>query len=186
MVLPFAVIAVVLAADFLLVLRRGHDEWRDGDSFSRTTGWLIASLYLGIVALFAYAVLWHPWALDVPVALAAVVGSLLIVAGTLLALPGVAPFRSVRHLYGVERGELITTGIYRYSRNPQYVGIGLVLVGAAVAARSPLAMLVVAAYSLGVRAWLVIEERHLSAAFGAAYDRYRRQAPRFFGFPSRR
>ena len=60
MVLPLAVIAVVLAADFLLVLRRGHDEWRDGESLSRTTGWLIASLYFGIVALFVYAILCSP------------------------------------------------------------------------------------------------------------------------------
>jgi protein-S-isoprenylcysteine O-methyltransferase Ste14 len=175
------VVAIVLPADFVYVLGRARAEWRHGDDLSTATGWLITSLYVLTLALLAIAVVWRPWPLDVPPAVAAIVGGVLVLGGTALALSAFVPFASVRQLYGVERAELITAGIYRYSRNPQYTGLGVVLLGAAVVARSGLALLVVAAYAVAVRVWLIVEEEHLSAAFGAEYDEDRRRTARFLG-----
>ncbi|HEV2061963.1 MAG TPA: methyltransferase, partial [Solirubrobacteraceae bacterium] len=97
--------------------------------------------------------------------------------------PGYLPFASLRHLYGLDRGGLITDGVFRFSRNPQYTGIGLALTGAALAARSGLALAVAGAYWAGIRAWLVVEEAHLEEAFGARYTRYREHVARFLGRP---
>lgn len=183
MAIAFAAVAALLAADFLFVWLRARREWRDGTDLSPQTGWLITSLYVLTVVLFVLAVVWRPLELDVTLVLATAVGGMLVVAGVALAAPGFAPFASVQQLYGIDRGGLITSGIYRYSRNPQYAGLGVALLGAAGIARSGLALLVVAAYWLAVRAWLVIEEEHLHAAFGAEYDAYRNRAPRFLGAP---
>lgn len=79
-------------------------------------------------------------AVAVPLALAAVIGGFLVIAGIALAAPGLLSFASVQQLHGVERGGLITEGIYRYSRNPQYTGLGIALLGAVVVARSGLAL----------------------------------------------
>ena len=183
MAVAFAVVAAALAVDFLFVWRRARAEWRDGSDLSPGTGWLITTLYVLTAVLFVLAVAWHPLEPGMSLAVAAGVGGALIGAGIAVGAPGFLPFASVQQLYGVERGGLITQGIYRYSRNPQYVGLGLALLGAAVAARSGSALVLAAAYWLAVRAWLVIEEEHLRAAFGADYDAYRDRVPRFLGRP---
>lgn len=183
MVFAFGITAAVLAADFVFVWRRARAEWPGGEGLSPRTGWLITTLYVLTGVLFVFAVVWRPFELDVSFAIAAAVGGALVVAGLALAAPGFVPFVSVKHLYGVERGVLITEGIYRYSRNPQYVGMGVALLGTSILARSGLALLVVATYWVAIRAWLVIEEEHLHAAFGAEYDAYRDRAPRFLGRP---
>ena len=181
MAVPFTVVALILIADFVVVWLRARREWHDTGNLSPKSGSLITTLYALIVILLVLAVVWRPLELDLSFAVAAILGGLLVVAGVALAAPGFVPFESVQQLYGVERGRLITSGIYRYSRNSQYAGLGIALLGAAVVARSGLALLVVAAYWLAVRAWLVIEEEHLHAAFGAEYDAYRDRAPRFLG-----
>ena len=183
MVFAFGVTVAVLVADFLFVWRRARAEWRGGEDLSPQTGWLITTLYVLTGVLFVLAVVWRPFELDVSFAIAVAAGGALVVAGLALAAPGLVPFVSVKQLYGVERGVLITEGIYRYSRNPQYTGIGVALLGAAILARSGLALLVVATYWVAIRAWLVIEEEHLNAAFGTEYDAYRDRTPRFLGRP---
>ncbi len=183
MALAFTVTAVVLTADFLMVWLRARAEWRDGGDLSPRTGWLITTLYPLTGVLFVLAVVWRPLDVDLPFAATLSVGGALAVAGLALAAPGFIPFASVQQLYGVDRGRLITDGVYRYSRNPQYAGLGTSLLGAAVIAQSGLALLVVIAYWLAIRTWLVIEEEHLHAAFGTEYDTYRRRVSRFFGRP---
>ncbi len=183
MAIAFAAVAAVLVADFVVAVRRARNEWRTGDDLSRSTGWLISTLYFLVAALLVLAVVWRPLPLGVPPAVALAIGGVLVLGGVGLAVPALVPFASIRQLYGVDRGDLITGGVYRYSRNPQYTGIGLALVGGALIARSGLALLVAATYWPAVRTWLLIEERHLQAVFGAEYLEYRERAPRFLGLP---
>jgi protein-S-isoprenylcysteine O-methyltransferase Ste14 len=81
-------------------------------------------------------------------------------------------------------GELHTEGPYRYSRNPQLVGIAVALVGAVLVVNAR-------AFTVGVLPtflwlWLLprAEEPWLQARFGAAYERYREDVPRFVGWRS--
>ena len=75
------------------------------------------------------------------------------------------------------------SGPYRYSRNPQVVGWGLTLLGAALIGRSFEALLLVVAFLLVHRLHLATEERYLERTFGEEYRRYRAKAPRFLGLP---
>lgn len=86
---------------------------------------------------------------------------------------------------GLETGQLVKTGPYRYSRNPQVVGWGLALLGTAIAGRSAKALVLVGFFFLIHRLYFSMEERHLERTFGEEYRRYRNAAPRFLGLPSR-
>jgi protein-S-isoprenylcysteine O-methyltransferase Ste14 len=76
--------------------------------------------------------------------------------------------------------ELTTTGPYRYMRNPLYIGNTLLLVGLSVLMELlwmvPVALVYCAiVYTLVVRD----EERRLESEYGARYEEYRRQVPRW-------
>jgi len=76
--------------------------------------------------------------------------------------------------------ELVVAGLYRYIRNPQYVGVLLVVVGEALLAEAPILLgyagLLAIAYHLFVRYY---EEPTLGRLFGEAYARYRQTVPRW-------
>jgi len=69
--------------------------------------------------------------------------------------------------------ELVVTGLYRYVRNPMYVGVMLFLIGEAIFVQYP-GMLVYAFAWLAVVHLnvLLYEEPNLRRKFGASYDRY--------------
>ncbi|GHJ61267.1 hypothetical protein NOK12_37850 [Nocardioides sp. OK12] len=77
---------------------------------------------------------------------------------------------------------LVTDGPFSRTRNPMYVGLTGMLVGHALARRSPAALLPVAAFVTVVdRLQIAAEEAALSAKFGAGYDAYRARVPRWLG-----
>ena len=93
--------------------------------------------------------------------------ALLVVAGGLFtrADTGLIPFRDTR--------ALVTHGLYRYSRNPMYVAMALVLLGVAVTVGASLALLVPAAFLVIIdRRFIRAEERQLEALFGDEYRAY--------------
>jgi protein-S-isoprenylcysteine O-methyltransferase Ste14 len=75
---------------------------------------------------------------------------------------------------------MVTSGPYRFSRNPMYVGLMLLYVGLSLLTGMawPLVMLPLAVWALTV---LVIrrEERYLAAAFGSDYAAYRQRVRRW-------
>lgn len=80
-----------------------------------------------------------------------------------------------------EPEHLVTGRIYRYSRNPMYLGVLLVILGQALRRRS------VAILWWGAGIWIgfhnrVIgyEEPHLLETYGAEYETYRARVPRWF------
>lgn len=94
---------------------------------------------------------------------------------------GIRRFAGPAQLTGTQAGDLLTGGIYRYSRNPQYVGLVTVVAGLAVARRSPLALGLAGGLAAIYRAWVPIEERQLVDQFGVIYRDYCARAPRWIG-----
>jgi protein-S-isoprenylcysteine O-methyltransferase Ste14 len=76
--------------------------------------------------------------------------------------------------------ELVVAGLYRHVRNPQYVGVVLVIVGEALLTGMVVlfgyAALMAVGYHLFVRYY---EEPTLGRLFGAPYARYREAVPRW-------
>lgn len=108
-----------------------------------------------------------------------VIGAALALGGLGFASWGIATLG--RHATLGLQGTLIGSGPYRWTRNPQYVGDIVALVGWAVLCNSGSTWLVSA---LGM-AWFALapftEEPWLRAQYGEAYDAYRRRLPRFLG-----
>jgi protein-S-isoprenylcysteine O-methyltransferase Ste14 len=68
---------------------------------------------------------------------------------------------------------LVSDGLFRWSRNPMYLGLVLALVGAALLLSSSLALLAAPAYGWWVqRRFIAREERLLEDRFGDAYRAY--------------
>lgn len=113
-----------------------------------------------------------------------VIGLTVSILGSYLTLAGVAEFGSIRKVSGLEISKLVTTGIYRYSRNPQFLGFYLVLFGVSVVGSSGFALfLVVLAVIYGHYYIVKYEEPYLMKVFGEEYIRYISKTSRYFGFP---
>ena len=75
---------------------------------------------------------------------------------------------------------IVVSGIYRFTRNPIYVGFLLVVLAVGVGANN--AWLLLSFVALFVLLYLGVvkaEERYLSAKFGDRYDEYRRRVRRW-------
>lgn len=73
-----------------------------------------------------------------------------------------------------------TQGIYRFSRNPMYLGFNLLTLGAIANNLHPL-IVAAGAYSITVYHFIIRgEEKFLGAQFGAEYEAYARKVRRYF------
>ena len=69
--------------------------------------------------------------------------------------------------------ELVVGGLYRYLRNPMYVGVGLVIAGQCLAFRSLSLVVWLALFTVAVTVFVVVyEQPTLRARYGASYDAY--------------
>ena len=75
---------------------------------------------------------------------------------------------------------LATGGLYRFSRNPIYLGFAITYLGLAIAMDSPIALGLLIPCLIVVDRFVVArEERYLTARFGADYDAYRQKVRRW-------
>lgn len=81
-------------------------------------------------------------------------------------------------------GKLHTDGLYRYTRNPQYVGDILSAIGWAAVTDSRFVMIVGATFVLYYLLLPFAEEPWLHEQYGPAYERYCREVPRFISLQS--
>ncbi|HVF05434.1 MAG TPA: isoprenylcysteine carboxylmethyltransferase family protein [Frankiaceae bacterium] len=110
-----------------------------------------------------------------------VLGYALVVAGGALAGSFVRAFLRARTSIDFGRATtLVTTGPYRLSRNPGYVGMALVYAGIAVASGAWLAFATVVPALVAIdRCVIRGEERHLEKVFGDEYRAYTRRVRRW-------
>ena len=145
--------------------------------------WRALAAFLLLPAVVAFAIPWvlmgpRPWGpLDllglVPFTLGAVLLLTCVVAFYRQGRGTLAPWDPPRHL--------VATGVYRWSRNPMYVGVLLILISWAVAwsstAHAIYAVIVMLAFHLRV---VLGEEPWLARTHGEAWTRYRSEVRRWF------
>lgn len=80
-----------------------------------------------------------------------------------------------------DRTTLVTTGIYRYSRNPAFLGFDFMYVGLLLMYFN-LSMLVVSAFAIiMLHLQILQEERYLTENYGESYREYRKHVFRYLG-----
>ena len=110
------------------------------------------------------------------------IGILILAVGVMLAVWGQWLFRKARTttVPGEISSSLVTSGPYRFSRNPMYLGLFLFFAGLSVASDSVWSVMLLVAVLAYVNLYVVpIEEKQLTASFGDAYERYRERVRRW-------
>jgi protein-S-isoprenylcysteine O-methyltransferase Ste14 len=108
----------------------------------------------------------------------------LVCVGQGIGIAGLVAFRraktTVNPVKASSASSLVVQGVYRYTRNPMYVGFLLTLLAWAVFLANPLAVLWVVVYVLYITRFQIIpEERVLASLFGSEYEAYKRRVRRW-------
>lgn len=78
--------------------------------------------------------------------------------------------------------ELVVAGLYRYTRNPMYVGALIAIAGVALLTGSRALLVYAATFWLLTHLFVLLyEEPALRRTFGVSYDRYHATVPRWLG-----
>jgi protein-S-isoprenylcysteine O-methyltransferase Ste14 len=137
---------------------------------------------VGIMLLVPNLMLEYATRYQLPETAAGYIGACIGVLGMALCLVSVFVFRSMPKVFCLDAGKLTLSGPYRWSRNPQYVGWFLFLLGFALIDWSLwcLAALLVVAISLHLL--VLVEEEHLRRVFGEPYREFCRRISRYAGW----
>ena len=177
----FALFAALLAGAFF-VFARVRSDYRVHGALSRPTAILQVG-FLCAYALSSYAFL------DARLSQVNVAGASFAVAIALMILGLLMIVLSMPFLgnrsFGEETGGLCTTGIYRYSRNPQLVAGFLFILGYAMLWPSWMGVLWAGLWPIITHLMVRGEEEHLEMVFGDEYRKYCEQTPRYLGLPER-
>jgi len=119
-----------------------------------------------------------PFGVRVGVALA------LLVIGQSISISGMMSFRRAKTTMNpIKPGaasSLVSSGVYRFTRNPMYLGLSVTLLGWAMFLSNPLALLAVPLFVLYINRFQIDpEERVLSSLFGAEYAAYKEKVRRW-------
>lgn len=113
-----------------------------------------------------------------------IVGLLTLAGGVLVAVLGVVEFRragtTVNPMSPERSSNVVTSGVYRWSRNPMYLGMAAALAGLSLSVGTAAGLLVTAGFCAYLsRFQIAPEERRLLEAFGEPYARYLREVRRW-------
>ncbi|WP_416839657.1 methyltransferase family protein [Haloferax sp. DFSO52] len=169
--------SIILGTLLVTILGSSWRFWPPGEkTWKYHLHWICVGLFN--ISLIGTAVFeWGTWTLPRPSSF---------VVGGVLAVVGIAIFATSersfdRHETMGLAGDLHTSGLYARSRNPQYVGMIVGVVGFAVVVNS----LSVTILALLHVAWVALlpfaEEPWLQDEYGEEYQRYKQQVPRFVG-----
>jgi len=117
----------------------------------------------------------------------ALAGGLILFATGVIILPmGMIEFRSLSRSCGQDISKLITTGIYRWSRNPQFIGWFLMLLGISLAGRSGFAFVLTGVFAMVIYLYtILLAEPYLESLYGEEYRLFKLRTARWIGIPKK-
>lgn len=176
-VLAAVVVTVALLGD---VVSGTHRLWPPDEETLTTRAYLVCSRTLLLSILVTAILDWNRGSLFR--APAAIIGVCLAVGG--FGMAAKAGVDLGEELTKGEVAQLRTSGLYRYTRNPQNVGLGLTFGGTALATNSLLVVVLAAGGMVWLLLMTLLEEPWLEEQYGEAYAEYCRRTPRFLGVRS--
>ncbi|MEY2927981.1 MAG: hypothetical protein RL367_2458 [Pseudomonadota bacterium] len=183
--IPLIAMVVMVLASLLRGIsvraRTGVSAW----AFLQATGKArMASLLfvasIGAIAL-ASAILAAKQTVDGP---SATIAALLAIAGVAMVIIAQLQMGAAWRI-GFRQGDapvFVSHGLYRFSRNPIFLGMILLGIGTAVGVGLGWAWLAAALFALSAHLTVLLEEQHLTASFGTTYAAFKSRVPRWIGF----
>lgn len=77
---------------------------------------------------------------------------------------------------------LVTSGLYRFSRNPAFVGMDLMFIGTAITHLNLMTVIVAILVVAGIHLQILQEEKHMKEVFKKEYNEYVNKTPRYLLF----
>ena len=167
------------------ILMVRHDFLRIGrlSPFMNSIVWLS---YAGYVGVILYTVWKGYWLFPDTLKGTTPGGLVLFIAGVVVIGLGIRRAGVLYDMLGRTADVPIRDGIYRWSRNPQFVGWVLALVGLGVIARSGLALLQVGLFAAMLHGYVVyVKEPYLLQSLNTQFETYMDETPRYVGLPDR-
>jgi protein-S-isoprenylcysteine O-methyltransferase Ste14 len=174
-------ILVMLGLYVLLETKRTYDKGKTLSKGLSIGWWMLDTVHYLLVILSS---LYTVWLISINEKVALIGGSVTLGVGVVIMLVGMIEFHSLRSISGLDTPQLVTTGIYRWSRNPQYFGWFLVLLGTSFIGRSWLALFYTVIAIILFHFYITqMEEPYLERIFRENYLLYKEKAPRYIGIP---
>lgn len=170
------VVYVVVFLYFVFRLPREKREWLFADPKQMIHGLKKLTLRIGQLLAFVFVVLVSLTPLPSQPLGFALIGMALYVTGTVL-----VPI-SLHYFGQAPNDQPVLDGPYRFSRNPQWVGLFFVLFGLAISAHSWLLVIMVILVGLTYHIQILEEEGVCRAKYGTTYDDYLQAVPRYLFF----
>ncbi|WP_447590625.1 methyltransferase family protein [Aquipseudomonas campi] len=136
-----------------------------------------SGLLMGLIAVLTPGI-------DLPTSMRIGLSVALVALGLFFCLAGLVSFRraktTINPLRPARASALVSSGIYRISRNPMYVGFALFLLALAAGLASAWSLIGVVGFMLFIgRFQITPEERALNGLFGDEYSAYQRRVRRW-------
>jgi protein-S-isoprenylcysteine O-methyltransferase Ste14 len=171
---------VVFAVFSLWYLRkeyrqRGKLSW--WGSIVHVTMFMVNGIFVSVSA----------WGVDgiPPMSGQAWLGVPLMVAGLGIVVYAMDLFRKFSRWLGNDTPGLATGGLYSLSRNPQFVGYGLLILGVVIAWGRASGWIGLLSFLMLAYLTARVEEEHLTRVYGQSYRDYCSRVPRFIGLPKK-
>jgi protein-S-isoprenylcysteine O-methyltransferase Ste14 len=172
-IVPYMFVALGLPFFLAAFQKRKATFWKF-PSYTRIERMYLVLFYVLMFGIFVYSIF-------LPLA----TGTVWFYAGLVVYLLGwVFLFLAMRTFATTPVDKPNTTGIYRISRHPWYIGMFFVYIGTSIASASWVFLLLALIFSAPIRnALMIVEERECVERFGNAYLEYMNRTPRWLGIP---
>jgi protein-S-isoprenylcysteine O-methyltransferase Ste14 len=165
---------------FRVLLRRDYQNKGRTTWFTIILETLVFALHANFSYLFIPAV-WPAWPTLSENSFQQTMGLILIVFGIILTLAAMASL-GYKRLFGQGSDAIAQSGFYRFTRNPQIIFYGLVVIGIAVLWPSWYAVFWIILYGLIAHMMIITEEEYLLTMHGENYQVYCKKVPRYIKF----
>ena len=165
------------------VVRRMEQDFISAGRLRSSTSGLVYATYGAHVVMTALAARRPVLPLPTPTKGSGVLGAAVGAAGVGVLAAGAGVFPTAAQVSGTQAGELVTDGIYRWSRNPQYLAYLLGCAGFGLARRSGDALVLASWAGFVLTYWIRREEDNLTRIFGSDYLAYRSRTGRWLSLP---
>jgi protein-S-isoprenylcysteine O-methyltransferase Ste14 len=172
------IVLLVVANPFLL--RAIHSDYKTEAELSKKSVVFVYTFFGLFIMTILNAALYTRWVFAPKNPLYSALGIVFLSVAIILIIGAFIQFRSIKRVSGLQADKVISTGVYRLSRNPQYLAIFLFLAGFSLIHRSIIAFALIPIFILLVNTFIVPgEEKYLEKSLGSDFLEYKKRVRRW-------